>query len=177
MIPLIFVLIGFLALASILYLAKGHHATGGNLDELASQLRPIDVDAFRNLIDEREEGYLRERLSAGEFRSVHRERMLAAAEYIRCAAQNAAVLIRLGEAAKQDSDPAISVAAGKLVDNALRLRLYAFQAIPRLYLGILFPHTGLRPYLIAETYDVMTRQAVMLGCLRYPTHGMSSALS
>ncbi len=176
MIPLIFVLIGFLALASILYLVKGHHATGGNLDELTSQLRPIDVDAFRNLIDAREEEFLRQRLPAHEFRSVHRERMLAAVEYVWCAAQNAAILIRLGEAAKQDSDPAISAAAGKLVDNALRLRLYAFQAIPRLYLGILLPHTSLRPYFIAETYDIMTRQVVMLGCLRYPTRGMSSAL-
>ncbi len=175
-IPLIFAIAGVLAFLLLLYLAKGHQATGGNLDELTSQLRPIDVDAFRNLIDPREEEFLRQRLPVREFRSVHRERMLAAVEYVWCAAQNAAILIRLGEAAKQDSDPAVSTAAGKLVDNALRLRLYAFQAVPRLYLGILFPHTSLRPYLIAETYDIMTRQVVMLGCLRYPTRGMSSAL-
>ena len=176
MIPLVFVVVGFLALLLIIYLAKGHHSTGGDLDELASQLRPIDVHAFRNLIDQREEEFLRQRLPAHEFRSVHRERMLAAVEYVWCAAQNAAILIRLGEVAKLDSDPAISAAAGKLVDNALRLRLYAFQAIPRLYLGILFPHTSLKPYFIAETYDIMTRQVVMLGCLHYPTRGMSSAL-
>jgi hypothetical protein len=175
-VSLIFAIAGLLALLLLLYLAKGHHATGGDLDELASQLHPIDVDAFRNLIDAREEEFLRQRLPAHEFRSIHRERILAAVGYVWCAAQNAAILIRLGEAAKQDSDPAISAAAGKLVDNALRLRLYAFQAIPRLYLGILLPHTSLKPYFIVETYDTMTRQVVMLGCLRYPTRGMSSAL-
>ena len=175
-ISLIFMSAALVALLLLVYLVKGHHTTGGDLDDLAARLQPVDVDAFRNLIDEREEDYLRERLSAREFRSIQRERMLAAVEYVWCAAQNAAILIRLGEAAKLDSDPAISAAAGKLVDNALRLRLYAFQAIPRLYLGILFPHTSLKPYFIAETYDIMTRQVVMLGCLHYPTRGMSSAL-
>src|SRR5207245_4773013 len=33
MIPLVFVVVGFLALLLIIYLAKGHHSTGGDLDE------------------------------------------------------------------------------------------------------------------------------------------------
>lgn len=173
---LIFVITALLGLLLIIYLAKDHLAIGGNLDELAAQLQPIDVDAFRNLIDEREEEFLRDRLPWSEFRSIHRERMLAAVEYVWCAARNTSILIRLGEAAKQSSDPAVSAAAEKLLDNALRLRLYAFEAIPRFYLGILFPHTSRKPYLIAETYDIMTRQVVMLCCLHYPTRGMSSVL-
>ena len=175
-IPLVFAVVGFLALLVIIYLAKGHLSTGANLDELASKLRPVDVAAFRNLIDEREEEFLRQRLPAREFRSVHRERMLAAAEYVWCAAQNAAILIRLGEAAKQEPDPAVVAAADKLLENALRLRLYAFQVVPRLYFGVLFPSARLAPPSFADTYDTMTRQVLMLGCLQYPTHGMSSAL-
>jgi hypothetical protein len=176
MIPLIFAGAGLLTLFLILYLAKGLRSPGGNIDELASQLRPIDVDAFRNLIDENEEQFLRERLPPGEFRGVHRERKLAAVQYIWCAAQNAAILIRLGEAARQNSDPAIAAAAEKLVGNALRLRLYAFQAIPRLYVTAVVPWAHASPNFVADTYDSMTRQVVMLGCLHYPTRGMSSAL-
>jgi hypothetical protein len=102
--------------------------------------------------------------------------MLAAVEYVRCASQNAVILTHLGEAARQNPDPAVAVAAEKLVNNALRLRLYALQAVPRLYLSILLPRAGRAPYLVAETYDTMARQLVMLGCLQHPVRGMSSAL-
>ena len=175
-VPLVLALVGLLALFLIIYLAKGHHATGGDLDALAAQLRPIDVHAFRNLIDEREDAFLRERLPTSEFRRIHRERVLAAIEYVKCAAQNAAILIRLAEAARQAPDPAVSAAAEKLLDNSLRLRLQAFQAIPRLYLAILLWRAGLAPHFVADGYDALTRQVVMLGCLQYPTRGMSSAL-
>jgi hypothetical protein len=176
MFSLIFVVIGVLSLILIVYLAKGHHSAGGNLDELASKLKFIDVNAFRNLIDEGEEEFLRVRLPRHEFRSIQRERKLAAIEYIWCAAQNAAMLIRLGEAAKQDPDPAVSAAADKVVENALRLRLYAFQVVPRLYLSMVLPGASLAPYFVADTYDKITRQAVMLGCLQHSTREMSRAL-
>jgi len=174
--PAVIIVAGLVALVLILGLGNGHGRSGGNLDELAALLRPIDVEAFRNLIDEREQEYLRARLPLKEFRSIHRERMLAAVEYVRCAAQNAAILTQLGEAARQNSDPAVSVAAEKLVNNALRLRLYAFQAVPRLYLSMLLPDTSLAPHFIAEAYDTMSRQVVMLGCLRHPPQGMPAAL-
>jgi hypothetical protein len=174
--PTIFVVLAFLALLLILHIAKGHHATGGDLDQLASQLRSVDVDAFRNLTDEREEEYLRQHLPPGEFRGIQRERTLAAIEYIRCAAKNAAILIRLAEAARQNSDPAVAQAAERLLDNALGLRLYAFRVVPRLYLSVLLPGASLVPSDLADAYDTITRQVVMLGCLQYPTRGMSSAL-
>jgi len=175
MIPVVLALIGFLALSMMLYFATTHRHKGGDLDQLASQLKPIDVNAFRNLIDEGEEEFLRRNLHAAEFRSILRERKLAAVEYIWCAAQNAAILIRLGEAAKQDPDPVVSAAADKLLDNALRLRLYAFQVVPRLYLGLLFPGASLAPYFVADSYDAINRQAVMLGCLQHSAREMSSA--
>jgi hypothetical protein len=175
-VPGVFAVLALLALLVVLHIAKGHHATGGDLDQLASQLRSVDVDAFRNLVDVREEEYLRQHLQPSEFRSIQRERKLAAIEYIRCAASNAAILIRLAEAARQNHDPAIAQAADKLLENALRLRLYSFRVVPRLYLGVLLPGASLAPTDLADAYDTMTRQVVMLGCLQYPTRGMSSAL-
>jgi hypothetical protein len=173
---IIFVVASVLALLLIFHLAKGHHATAGDLDQLASQLRSVDVNAFRNLVDEQEDEYLRQHLPPNEFRSIQRERKLAAIEYIRCAAKNAAILIRLAEAARENPDPAIAQAASKLFDNALQLRLYSFQIVPRLYLDVLFPGTTRLPADLADSYDTLARQVVMLGCLHYPTRGMSSAL-
>src|SRR5258708_39566654 len=119
-IALLFAGVGLLGLFLVLYLAMGLRPKGGNVDELAAQLRPIDVDAFRNLIDEREGEYLRTHLPMREFRGVHRERMLAAVEYVWCATRNTSILMSLGEAAKQNSDPTWGAAADKIRENALR---------------------------------------------------------
>lgn len=175
MTPFVFAGLGLLGLFLILYLAMGLRPKGGNVDELAAQLRPIDVNAFRNLIDEREQEYLRAHLPTREFRGIHRERMMAAVEYVWCATKNTSVLMSLGEAAKQSSDPTVVAAGDRLVENALRLRLYAIQSLPRLYLSMIFPHASAAPHIVAETYDAMTRQAIVLGCLRRPVRGLAPA--
>lgn len=168
--------VGLLGLFLILYLAMGLRPKGGNLDELTAQLRPIDVNAFRNLIDEREKEYLRAHLPTREFRGVHRERMMAAVEYVWCATKNTSILMSLGEAAKQSSDPTMVAAADKLLENALRLRLYAIQSLPRLYLSMIFPHASAAPQIIAETYETMTRQAIVVGCLRRPAREVAAVV-
>jgi len=63
-IPLIFVAIGLVALLLLVYLFAGRIFLAGNLNELVTQLRPVDVNAFRNLIDKSEQQYLREHLPA-----------------------------------------------------------------------------------------------------------------
>jgi hypothetical protein len=163
---MVFVLVGIAALGLVIYLSRATRLRGGNLDELAAQLRPIDVEAFRNLIDEREEQYLRASLPWYEFRSIHRERMLAAVEYIRAASRNAGILIRLAEASTADPDPAVATAAENLLENATRVRLYAFQTVPRLYMSILVPGINYAPQSLAEVYEAMTRQGITLNCLR-----------
>lgn len=172
-IPLIFVAAGILALIVVVYLFSGTRVKGGNLDDLAAQLRPIDVSAFRNLIDEHEEQFLRASLPWLEFRSIHRERMLAAVDYIRGAARNAGILIRLAEAGMSESDPEIVTAAQSLLDSATRVRMYSFQAVPRFYMSILLPGVNHAPYSLTERYDAMTRQAVTLNCLRPRSHAVA----
>lgn len=175
-ITVVFVLLGLLALALTIYLAKGHLGSSGDLQKLSTHLRPVDVAAFCNLISVSEQEYLRDHLPPREFRSIHRERMGAAVEYVRCAAHNASILMRLGEAARQHSDPSVREAGEKLLENGLRLRLYAFQLVPKLYLSMAFPRAGQATDVLVDTYDNMSHQVVMLSRLHFPTHGMSSAL-
>jgi hypothetical protein len=139
------------------------------------QIRSVDLRAFRNLMDPEEEEFLRVNLSPEEFRRIQRERLQAAVEYIRCAASNAAILMHIAEAARRSPDPATAQAAIKLIDNAIRLRTYAFQAIPKLYLAMVFPGRRFSPARVAESYELMTRQLVLLG-LQYPTGEISGAL-
>jgi hypothetical protein len=175
-IAVVFVFLGLLALALTIYLAKGHLSSDDDLEKLSTQLRPVDVAAFCNLISVSEQDYLRDHLPSREFRSIHRERMGAAVEYVRCAAHNASILMRLGESARQHPDPSVREAGEKLLENGLRLRLYGFRLVPRLYLSMAFPKVGSATNVLADTYDNMGRQVIMLSRLHFPTHGMSSGL-
>jgi hypothetical protein len=170
----IFGVIGLGALGVLLWFRRGN-ASSHVLENPAEHLRSVDIEAFRNLIDPDEEDYLRSRLPAAEFRRIQRERLRSALEYISCAARNAAILLRIGEAARRSPDPATAEAAEKLVDQAIRLRLYAFQAIPQLYIGIVFPGWHPASLRVVESYEQVTRQVVRLG-LQYPVRGVSAAL-
>jgi hypothetical protein len=127
-------------------------------------------------MDPGEAEFLRANLSPSEFRKIQRERLQAAVEYVSGAAENAAILLHLADAGRRSSDPATAEAAEKLVENAIRLRLYAFQTIARLYLGMILPGARIAPVRVAESYEQMTRLVVLLGCLQYPTRGVSAAL-
>jgi hypothetical protein len=80
-------------------------------------------------------------------------RMRAAIAYIRGALQNAAILLRLGEAAQRSADPQLAAAGRKLVDTAIRMRLYAFFALVKLYLNLAFPGLRLSPSAVADRYE------------------------
>src|SRR5271169_2783569 len=97
-IALTLVLFSLLALLFLIRLAKGRVLAAA--DDRTGHLRPVDIEAFRNLIDPAEAEFLRSRLPPSEFRAIQRERLRAAAEYISSAARNAAVLVRMGEAAR-----------------------------------------------------------------------------
>ncbi len=175
-ITIILVVISFLAIAFLIRLAKGRASASEVLENPTEHISSVDIEAFRNLVDPAEEQFLRANLAPAEFRRIQRERLRAAVEYVSCAAQNAGVLLRLADAGRRSSDPGTAEAAEKLVNNALRLRLYALHAIPRLYLGMILPGTHISPVRIAESYEQMTRLVVLLGCLQYPTRGVSAAL-
>lgn len=127
------------------------------------ELHPVDIEAFRNLIDPNEEEYLRARLKPAEFRRIQRQRLAAAVEYIHGASKNAGILLRMADAARQSGDPAVMKSAEKLVEQATQLRLYAYQTVPRLYFAMAFPGWRVSPMQVAEGYEEMRRQAVFLG--------------
>ena len=127
------------------------------------EVHPVDIEAFRNLIDPNEEEYLRARLKPAEFRRIQRQRLAAAVEYIHGASKNAGILLRMADAARQSGDPAVMKSAEKLVEQATQLRLYAYQTVPRLYFAMAFPGWRVSPMQVAEGYEEMRRQAVFLG--------------
>jgi len=167
--PFILTVVALAILLLLLYVEGGRNSSVNGVEDLAGRTRPVDLDAFRNLVDAGEEDFLRANLSRREFRAVQRERTRAAVEYIRNSAHNAACLLRLGEAASRSGDPRIAEAGRRLIDGAARLRAYALLSSTWLYVRLLFPEGRLSYGQLADKYQHLSALASQLALMQYPT--------
>jgi hypothetical protein len=134
----------------------------------ADRIQPIDVEAFRNLVDPAEDAYLRRRLPAGEFRLVRRQRLRAMAAYVQTAGRNATILVRMGQDALTAGDAQTAEAARRLVDNALLLRSNATFALLRIYIALAWPSSGGMAEPVLRGYEQLNGTAMLLGRLQNP---------
>jgi hypothetical protein len=132
------------------------------------QIEPLDVEAFRNLVDPAEREYLRRRLPAPEFREVQRQRLRAMADYVHVAARNAAILVSIAQAALSSSDPRTVETARHLIDNAMLVRRNAFYALFRINVALAWPNSGLAAAPILHGYERLNGSAMLLGRLQNP---------
>jgi hypothetical protein len=123
------------------------------ISELAECSRPVDLQAFRNLVDADEEAYLRSTLSPADFRRLQRSRMIAATEYVRRTAHNAALLLKVGDLARRAPNDEVSKAGAELANRALQLRLYSLLSMCIFGLRIALPSLPVRPSRIIGNYD------------------------
>lgn len=165
---IILVIFAVLALVVVLRFARVRGLQVSADRSLANQLQPIDVAAFRNLVDPSEDAYLRRRLPASEFRMVRRERLRAMAVYVTAARRNAAVLSMMGQKALVSSDARTAEAAQQLVDNALRLRTNATIATVKIYLAWALPDSGFAAAPVLQGYERLSGSAMLLGRLQNP---------
>jgi hypothetical protein len=165
---IVLVVAAALALIFILGVAVSRSLQISTGASLAGQIQPIDVEAFRMLVDPAEDDYLRRRLSAAEFRLVRRERLRAMAAYIHIAGRNAAVLVRMGQGALTVGDADTAEAARRLIDNALLLRRNSAFALFRIYISIPWPTSGMAAAPILHGYEQLNGSAMLLGRLQNP---------
>ena len=168
-IPFIQNVVALAILLLLLYVEGGRSSSVNGVEDLAGRTRPVDLEAFRNLVDPGEEDFLRANLSRHEFRAVQRERTRAAVEYIRNSAHNAACLLRMGEAASRSGDPRIAEAGRRLIDGASRLRAYALLSSTRLYVRLVFPESRFSYGQLADKYQHLSALASQLALMQYPT--------
>jgi hypothetical protein len=135
---------------------------------LASQIHPLDVEGFRNLADAAEDAYLRRYLPISDYRRIRRVRLRALAAYIKIAGRNAAVLVRVGQKALASSDAATAEAARQLVNQALLLRRNATLALVKIYMGGAWPSSNLAAAPLLDSYNQLSRAAMLLGRLQNP---------
>src|SRR5579864_5528712 len=168
-IGIILVLAAALALVVILRVAIARSLAVSGKADLARQIQPIDIEAFRNLVDPDENSFLRRRLPAETFRAVQRERLHAMAAYVRTVGRNADILIRISQSALHSSDARTVEAARQLINQALLLRRNVFFALARIYVALAWPTSGLGAVPLVDSYERMSGSAMLLGRLQNPT--------
>lgn len=165
---IVLVIAALIALLVILRLAITQSLQARPKSGLAHSIQPLDLEAFRNLIDPAEDQYLRDRLPSARFRAVRRERLRAMAAYVHVAAANASALIRAGEAALASSDPSTVQAARDLVADALLLRRNTTIALLRIYLALAWPNSEFAAVRVVDRYERLSGAAMLLGRLQNP---------
>jgi hypothetical protein len=138
----------------------------------ATEIRPMDVAAFRNLVDPAEDDYLRRRLPASDFRLVRRERLRAMAAYVQSAKRNAEVLVRIAQNSTLAADAQTAEAARRLEDNAHLLQRNCMFAIVKIYIALAWPSSSLAAAPVLQGYQELNNSAMLLGRLQNPAATM-----
>lgn len=165
---IVLVLIAALSLILILRITVRSRLQISKADPGSDQIQAIDLDAFRNLADPAEDDYLRRKLSSSEYRRVRRVRLSAMAAYVQTAAQNAALLINIGQAALHSSNPQTVEAARELVNDALLLRRNATVAMVKIYVAVAWPKGSVATTTVLDGYRQLNGSAMLLGRLQNP---------
>ena len=159
------------AVALALVVFRAVHGSGAQIldvEDLPSFTEPVDLPAFLNLVDPTEEKFLRANLSPQMFQRVQRERLGATAEYVRRAARNAAVLVRLGEATGAEGSREVAHIGQELVMAAIRLRVLAFLCLCLLYVEIAIPSIRLSLIRVPDLYRSLIERVGQLARLKTP---------
>jgi hypothetical protein len=136
---LLFVLIAFVLLVLFAYFAVRRTKDVPNLDRASTDMRALDIEAFRNLVDPEEEAFLRARLPAPEFKKIKRERARVAFAYVRALSHASLQFARFGDTARRSPDPVIAASGKQIADSAINLRLRALDAGAQLMVAAAFP--------------------------------------
>lgn len=121
-------IVALVVLAVFAYAARRHRAQLRSLEDFRARWRKVDVEAFANLVDPREEDFLREKLPAGEFRRLRRQRLYVAWEYLGRVGQNAQLMVQAGQIISRHNTGDDALRARQHVATAIRLRSLVLMA-------------------------------------------------
>jgi hypothetical protein len=136
---------------------------GGSKRSSGEQASPrfysVDVAAFRNLLSQNEDDFLRSALTTTHYHRVRRARLRAVQEYLLWIAANCATLIALLRLSTTDPEPASASDIEGLVQNALKLRTISLGFWALLWIEFLLPGIEVRPAAAVRRYEDVWRFA------------------
>lgn len=124
-----------------------------SLEDWEAKKHEVDPEVFRVLLDPSEEKYLQQSLAPAEFRLFQRRRLALALRSLDLVGKNAAMLMKLGQLARTEANPALAKEAEELIYGALWLRVNLLLVQPCLWLKWLFPGWALSLPAVEMPYE------------------------
>jgi hypothetical protein len=129
-------------------------------------IQPVDVDAFRSLMDRADEMFLRKNTSLAAFCHIKRQRIRVRGRYIRRIADHAAAFMRLSASARMIPDSEIGELVSQIVGSAARLRFQCLAASIKLAVEFAFPLLQITPTGLAQKYQTLRENVLRFNALR-----------
>ncbi len=130
------------------------------------KIRPVDMQAFQVITSRDDEIFLRRRLPSREFRRLKRRRIRVTALYLKRMANNAAVVMRIGEMARSSTNPDVALVAAQMSETASRIRLQCIVAFAKLSIEFAVPSLQLNPATLDSSYQALRDNFARLGQLQ-----------
>jgi hypothetical protein len=139
-------------------------------------VRPVNLKAFRTLVDRDDEMFLRGRLPRSKFSHLKRERIRVTLRYVSRIAGNASAVLRMSEAARLSSTPEVAKAANQVMELAAQIRLQCLVAMAKLMVEYAIPSLQLTPGMLAPKYQTLRESVSRLGALTQSRAPLASAI-
>ncbi len=154
---LLFVVAAIIFLSIFVVLTFRRRRNLPDIEPTIETVQSLDIEAFRNLMDPREEAFLRANLPSAKFRTVQRERARAGLAYVRELSKAGLQFARIGDVAQRDPNPEVAAWGRQLANSAIELRISALRASVYMTLAFVFPGLRLRSsHPLFEKYDRAT---------------------
>jgi len=141
-------------------------AVRGRRKHATLAIRPVDLKAFRTLMDRDDELFLRSRLPRGKFFRVKRQRIHVTLRYVARIAANASAVLRMTEASRQSATPEVATAAAQVMELATQIRLQCILAMTKLALEYAIPSLQFTPAMLVPKYQSLRDNWSRLGDLQ-----------
>jgi LPS O-antigen subunit length determinant protein (WzzB/FepE family) len=129
-------------------------------------IRPIDMKAFRAITSRDDEIFLRRRLPRSEFSRLKRKRIHVTALYVKRMANNAAIVMRMGEMARTSANPDVAHLAAQISETASQIRIQCIVAFVKLSIEFAVPSLQLNPAMLEPSYQALRENIARLGRLQ-----------
>lgn len=108
------------------------HFPNRTVDDVIGYLRPVDLDAARELIDPMMESSLRCEMSPSEFRALQHKRIYLYCEVLKRMSHNAGILVDWANRETESENPQVVMLAKEVQKEAIQVRAYALAASVKL---------------------------------------------
>lgn|SRR5262249_49817185 len=135
--------------------------------QAGQSLRPVNLKAFRALMDRDDELFLRGKLPRSKFFRLKRHRIRVTFRYVARIASNASAVLRMGanEATRLSSTPEVADAATEVMELATQIRLKCLLAMGTLVAEYAVPSLQLTPGVLVPKYQSLRDSLSRLGAL------------